>query len=134
MKDSWDKVPGHSYESCKSPRQMERENEMIVISHRLKFESRDEWLETRDKTRRHQTSDFYPPIFGHRPIYIRGEAATRALSPSYQSTHSTFLPPSFGRRCPEGAEVGCVKRYFHMRGCQPRLASLVCPFQRKGRE
>ena len=47
------------------------------------------------------------------------------LNPSYQSTHSTFLPPSFGRRCPEGAEVGCVKRYFHMRGCQPRLASLA---------
>ena len=57
MKDSWDKVPGHSYESCKSPRQMESENERIVISHRLKFESRDEWLETRDKTRRHQTFD-----------------------------------------------------------------------------
>ena len=63
-----------------------------------------------------------------------GEAATRALSPSYQSTHSAFLPPSFGRRCPEGAEVDCVNRYFHTRGCQPRLASLVCPFQRKGRE
>ena len=84
--------------------------------------------------------------FGHLPLEgkaaIReshllkkgGEAATRALSPSYQSTHSAFLPPSFGRRCPEGAEVGCVKRYFHTRGCQPRLASLVCPFQRKGRE
>ena len=26
---------------------MERENEMIVISHRLKFESREEWLEIR---------------------------------------------------------------------------------------
>ena len=49
--------------------------------------------------------------------------------------HATFfLPPSFGRRCPEGAEVGRVKRYFHIRGSQPRLASLVCPFQRKGRE
>ena len=45
-----------------------------------------------------------------------------------------FLPPSFGRRCPEGAEVGRVKRYSHIRGNQPRLASLVCPFQRKGRE
>ena len=94
------------------PWQMERENEMIVISHRLKFESREEWLETRDKTRRHQTSNFYPPIFGHRPIYIRGEAATSALSPSYQSTHSTFLPPSFGRRCPEGAEVGSRSGIF----------------------
>ena len=45
-----------------------------------------------------------------------------------------FFPPSFGRRCPEGAEVGRVKRYSHIRGSQPRLASLVCPFQRKGRE
>ena len=36
----------------------------------------------------------------------RGDAAIAPLSPSYQSTHSTFLPPSFGRRCPEGAEVG----------------------------
>ena len=45
-----------------------------------------------------------------------------------------FLPPSFGRRCPEGAEVGRVKRYSRIRGNQPRLASLVCPFQRKGRE
>ena len=45
-----------------------------------------------------------------------------------------FLPPSFGRRCPEGAEVGRVKRYSHIRGSQPRLASLVCPFQRKGQE
>ena len=30
------RFPGHSYESCKSPRQMERENEMIVISQLLK--------------------------------------------------------------------------------------------------
>ena len=45
-----------------------------------------------------------------------------------------FLPPSFGRRCPEGAEVGRVKRYSHIQGNHPRLASLVCPFQRKGRE
>ena len=27
-----------------------------------------------------------------------------------------------------------MKRYSHIRGSQPRLASLVCPFQRKGRE
>ena len=54
---------------------------------------------------------------------------------TYDDTHSPcFLPPSFGRRCPEGAEVGRVKRYSHIRGSQPRLASLVCPFQRKGRE
>ena len=33
-----------------------------------------------------------------------------------------------------GAEVGRVKRYSHIRRSQPRLASLVCPFQRKGRE
>ena len=35
MKDSWDQVPGHSYESCKSPWQIEHENEMIVISQLL---------------------------------------------------------------------------------------------------
>ena len=27
-----------------------------------------------------------------------------------------------------------MKRYSHIRESQPRLASLVCPFQRKGRE
>ena len=54
---------------------------------------------------------------------------------TYDDTRSPFfLPPSFGRRCPEGAEVGRVKRYSYIRGNQPRLASLVCPFQRKGRE
>ena len=54
---------------------------------------------------------------------------------TYDDTRSPFfLPPSFGRRCPEGAEVGRVKRYSLIRGSQPRLASLVCPFQRKGRE
>ena len=54
---------------------------------------------------------------------------------TYDDTRSPFfLPPSFGRRCPEGAEVGRVKRYSLIRERQPRLASLVCPFQRKGRE
>ena len=54
---------------------------------------------------------------------------------TYDDTHSPlFLPPSFGRRCTEGTEVGRVKRYSLIRGSQPRLASLVCPFQRKGRE
>ena len=38
-----------------------------------------------------------------------------------------FLPPSFGRRCPEGAEVGTVKRYSLIRGNQPRLARLPLP-------
>ena len=33
-----------------------------------------------------------------------------------------------------GAEVGRMKRYSHIQESQPRLASLVCPFQRKGRE
>ena len=33
-----------------------------------------------------------------------------------------------------GVEVGHVKRYSHIRGNQPRLALLVCPFQRKGLE
>ena len=98
----------------------------------LKFESREEWLETRDKTRRHLTSDFYPPIFGHRPIYIRGEAATRALSPSYQSTHSTFLPPSFGRRCPEGAEVGSRSGIFTHGDANPASLRSSAPSRGRG--
>ena len=53
---------------------------------------------------------------------------------TYDDIRSPFFPPSFGRRCPEGAEVGTVKRYSLIRGSQPRLASLACPFQRKGRE
>ena len=53
---------------------------------------------------------------------------------TYDDIRSPFSPPSFGRRGPEGAEVGRVKRCSHIRGNQPRLASLVCPFQRKGRE
>ena len=62
----------------------------------------------------------YPPLRGTFPsrgrLTIRGyrhlkcgETATRALSPSYQSMHSSFLPPSFERRCPEGAEVGSYR-------------------------
>ena len=39
-----------------------------------------------------------------------GEAATSTLSPSCQSTHSTFIPPSFGRRCPEGGGSWLSKR------------------------
>ena len=39
-----------------------------------------------------------------------------------------------GKEEEKGAEVGRVKRYSHIRGSQLRLASLVCPFQRKGRE
>ena len=38
------------------------------------------------------------------------------------------------KEVPQRKEVGRVKRYSLIRGNQPRLASLVCPFQRKGRE
>ena len=38
MKDSWDKVfPVTLMRAASPPRQIERENEMIVISHRLLF-------------------------------------------------------------------------------------------------
>ena len=67
MKDSWDTVT--PMRAASPPRQMERENEMIVISHRLKFESRDEWLEIGDKTRRHQTSILRSSGIAH--IYLR---------------------------------------------------------------
>ena len=84
----------------------------------------------------------YPPLRGTFPsrgrLTIReyrhlkcGEAATRALSPSYQSTHSSFLPPSFGRRCPEGAEVGSRCGFFTRVDANP--ASLRSPAPSRGR-
>ena len=64
-------------------------------------------------------------------IHTRGKSATRAMSPSYQSTHSTFLPPSFGRRCPEGAEVGSRSAIFTRGDANP--ASLRSSAPSKGR-
>ena len=53
----------------------------------------------------------------------------------YPPLFSAPLSPSFlWKEGERGAEVGRVKRCSHIRGNQPRLASLVCPFQRKGRE
>ena len=88
----------------------------------------------------------YPPLRGTFPsrgrLTIRGyrhltcgEAATRALSPSYQSTHSSFLPPSFGRRCPEGAEVGSRSGIFTRGDANPaslRFARLPLPEEGAG--
>ena len=81
----------------------------------------------------------YPPLRGTFPsrgrLTIRGyhhlkcgEAATSTLSPSCQSTHSTFIPPSFGRRCPEGAEVGSRCGFSHAgMPTRPRFARLLLP-------
>ena len=66
--------------------------------------------------------------------YSREGVGFAATMPMMIHAAPFFLPPSFGRRCPKGAEVGRVKRYSHIQGSQPRLASLVCPFQRKGLE
>ena len=85
----------------------------------------------------------YPPLRGTFPsrgrLTIRGyrhlkcgETATRALSPSYQSTHSSFLPPSFGRRCPEGAEVGSRSGIFTRGDANP--ASLRSSAPSRGRD
>ena len=76
------------------------------------------------------------PLIGNFPVrgfVVYGMTGDWEIGRS-EDISAFFLPPSFGRRCPEGAEVGRVKRYFHIQGSQPRLASLVCPFQRKGRE
>ena len=86
-----------------------------------------------------------------------GFAASKESQPRLAALGSPFqgkglawtLPPSSGRRCPEGAEVGWGKRYFRhtafpsrerQRGggfaaskeSQPRLAALGSPFQGKG--
>ena len=85
----------------------------------------------------------YPPLWGTFPsrgrLTIRGyrhlkcgEAATRALSPSYQSTHSSFLPPSFGRRCPEGAEVGSRSGIFTRGDANPASLRSSAPSRGRG--
>ena len=56
---------------------------------------------------------------------------SRHLNPSYQSTHSSFLPPSFGRRCPEGAEVGSRYGIFTRGDANP--ASLRSSAPSRGR-
>ena len=85
----------------------------------------------------------YPPLRGTFPsrgsLTIRGyrhlkcgKAATRALSPSYQSTHSSFLPPSFGRRCPEGAEVGSRSGFFTRGDANPASLRSSAPSRGRG--
>ena len=45
--------------------------------------------------------------------------------------HSTFLPPSFGRRCPEGGGSWLSMRYFTRGDANP--ASLRSPAPSRGR-
>ena len=45
-----------------------------------------------------------------------------------------FSPSFLWKEVPRRGGGWLSKRYFHTRGCQTRLTSLVCPFQRKGRE
>ena len=65
-------------------------------------------------------------------IHTRGKAATRALSPSYLSTHSSFLPPSFGRRFPEGAEVGSRSAIFTRGEANPASLRSSAPSRGRG--
>ena len=77
---------------------------------------------------------FFTAPFYFAFIWFRVQGSRGGFAAFFRRWYSRIAAfPSRGR-CPEGAEVGYVKRYFHTRGCQPRLASLVCPFQRKGRE
>ena len=57
---------------------------------------------------------------------------SRHLNPSYQSTHSSFLPPSFGRRCPEGAEVGSRSGIFTRGDTNPASLRSSAPSRGKG--
>ena len=62
-------------------------------------------------------------------IYLR---RSRHESPSYQSTHSSFLPPSFGRRCPEGAEVGSRSGIFTCGDTNPASLRSSAPSRGRG--
>ena len=57
---------------------------------------------------------------------------SRHLNPSYQSTHSSFLPPSFGRRCPEGAEVGSRSGIFTRGDANPASLRSSAPSRGRG--
>jgi len=46
--------------------------------------------------------------------------------------HSTFLPPSFGRRCPEGAEVGSRSGIFTREDANPDSLRSSAPSRGKG--
>ena len=54
-----------------------------VTARSLKAGMSSQGLVARDQGCR-VTSDFYPPTFGHRPIYIRGEAATFIPNSSFK--------------------------------------------------
>ena len=68
----------------------------------------------------------------YRDRCIRGDAATSALSPSYQSKESAFLPPSVGRRCPEGAEVGSRSGIFTYGDANPASLRSSAPSRGRG--
>ena len=61
-----------------------------------------------------------------------GFAAPKGSQPRLAALGSPFqgkglawtLPPSYGRRCPEGAEVGWGKRYEKERGCASQAGNL----------
>ena len=61
-----------------------------------------------------------------------GFAAPKGSQPRLATLGSPFqgkglvwtLPPSYGRRCPEGAEVGWGKRYEKERGCASQAGNL----------
>ena len=62
-----------------------------------------------------------------------GEAATRSLnSEPWLPVKGVRFSPSFGRRCPEGAEVGCVKRYFHRGDANPASLRSSAPSRGRG--
>ena len=79
---------------------------------------------------------FFTAPFYFAFIWFRVQGSGGGFAANIPMTiHAAPLSPSFlWKEGERGAEVGRVKRYSHIRGSQPRLASLVCPFQRKGRE
>ena len=79
---------------------------------------------------------FFTAPFYFAFIWFRVEGSRGGFAANIPMTiHAALFSPSFlWKEVPRRKEVGRVKRYSHIRGSQPRLASLVCPFQRKGRE
>ena len=79
---------------------------------------------------------FFTAPFYFAFIWFRVQGSGGGFAANIPMTiHTAPFSPSFlWKEGEKGAVVGRAKRYSLIRGNQPRLASLVCPFQRKGRE
>ena len=67
-----------------------------------------------------------------RRITAKPPPHSSTLNPCYRSKESAFLPPSLGRRCPEGAEVGSRIGIFTREDANPASLRSSAPSRGRG--